>query len=317
MFASLSKKMKNLVSKILTGSTDMGEYVTLTTNNIEEHVYLKLNDHMVDVSQTQWVLSLEPLVFGIWIKEKKIKIEINTKKKCLLVFRSSKLARKNVAIAEVELAHKIDEDTGSLFLLELKHCRLYHFNRLKLHLLFTAYYKKKTLPLKKFRSFVTAYSYPRKVTIISFKSADHYNIFPMDLVGEIKTSKRMVFGLRHSNRTLSKIIETKKIIAIETPFTGKDIIYKLGNHHSATPPPPRELPFTVFESNKYQFYVPEWADSYKEIQILKTINLGSHMLLWGEVTNEVILKPANSSLYHIHYLHYLHQKKRGREYRLV
>ena len=272
--------MKNLISKILTGETDTREYVTVTiTDNIEEGVYLKINKQIADVSQIQWVLSLDPLVFGIWITDKKIINELYEKKRCTLIFESATAARK-VAVAELNLAHIIEEETGILFLLELKHCRLYHFNHFMTRLLFTAYYKKPTLPFKRFKSFVTTYSYPRKVRIISFRSADHYNIFPMDLVGEIKSANKMAFGLRHTNRTLSKIIEAKKIVASEIPFIQKDVIYKLGRHpDSRAPPPPDELPFKIFESKTYRFYVPEWAESYKEIQITKTINLGSHMLL--------------------------------------
>lgn len=311
------KKMKKLIRKILAGSINTREYVTLTTNKIEERVYLEVNKQVLDVSQNQWVLCLEPLVFGIWIEDKKIKIEIEEKKRCLLIFESANDVRKKVAIAELGLSDKIEEDAGSLFLLKLTHCRVHHFSWLKTYLLFATYYKKRALSFKRFKSLVTAYSYPRKVRIISFRSGDHYNIFPMDFVGEIKTNNKMVFGLRHTNRTLSKIIETKKIIASEIPFIEKDTIYKLGSHHSSAPPPPGDLSFKIFESRIYHFYVPEWAESYKEIRIIKTINLGSHMLLWGDVTNEVILKPATSSLYHVHFLHYLRQKKKGREYRLV
>ena len=141
------------------------------------------------------------------------------------------------------------------------------------------------------------------------KSDNHYNIFPMDLIGEIEATKRIALGLKNTNKTLPAILETKKITVSEVPFSYKEVIYKLGSHHSKTPPLITELPFKVFQSKIFGFYIPEWAERYKEIQILKTVNLGSHMLMWGEIINEAILNPKISSLYHIHFLHYLHSRK--------
>src|SRR5206468_2001284 len=116
---------------------------------------------------------------------------------------------------------------------------------------------------------------------------------------------------------LSKIIETKKIIASEFPYTQKETIYKLGSHHSSAPPSVNKLGFGIFESEKFGFYIPEWVESYKEIDIVKTIDLGSHMLLWGNILNEKILKPSERSLYHIHFLHWLNLRKKGSEYKLI
>ena len=47
------------------------------------------------------------------------------------------------------------------------------------------------------------------------------------------------------------------------------------------------------------------------------MNLGSHMLLWGEEINEKNLGESTGHLYHIHFLHYLHQKTKEQTYPLV
>lgn len=100
------------------------------------------------------------------------------------------------------------------------------------------------------------------------------------------------------------------MVVAEISFHHKETIYQLGSHHSAGPPPVDLLPFKVFPTEKFGFYLPEWVDSYKEITIDKTINLGSHMLLFGVVTNECTVKKSSGNLFHIHYLLYLHQKKK-------
>ena len=53
----------------------------------------------------------------------------------------------------------------------------------------------------------------------------------MDLVGDIPPSSRYVFGLRHTNVTLARIIEAKKLVVSEIPYEYKEIIYQLGKHH--------------------------------------------------------------------------------------
>ena len=89
-------------------------------------------------------------------------------------------------------------------------------------LLYYKYYKKPEQDYKKLKSYSAAYSYPRRVRVVSFREADWFNIFPMDLVGDIPSSTRYVFGLRHTNVTLGRIMETKKICVSEIPYEYKD-----------------------------------------------------------------------------------------------
>jgi hypothetical protein len=59
------------------------------------------------------------------------------------------------------------------------------------------------------------------------------------------------------------------------------------------------------------------VESYKEIRIGKTLDLGSHMLLCGEWSEEVVLRAATPRLHHIHFLYYLHQKGGRLHYPIV
>jgi hypothetical protein len=155
------------------------------------------------------------------------------------------------------------------------------------------------------------------VRIISFKQdKDHHFFFPMDLLGEMDQPHRYIFGLRHTNTALREIMEARKVVVSEVPGLYKSMIYELGKGHLATAPLLNELPFGVVTTGKFGFVVPEWAESYKEITILKTIDLGSHMLLFGEWSEETILKPETARLHHIHFLHFLYQRGRGHNYPL-
>lgn len=315
--------MKSLFRNILFGNIEITEYSTITIEGqVKENVFLETGDFIINVSEIHWLLCLEPIVFGIWLSRDGHKILPGGKTRCSLYFSGSsndfRAAKKNaVAIITLDYVDKIEEPGGTLYLLKLAGCRIHHVGLLKTFVLFHKYYKKPKFTFEKYKSLIAAYSYPRRVRIISFMQDDYFNIFPMDLLGEIPASGRYVFGLRHTNVALAKIIAAKKIVVSEVPYIYKDTIYKLGKHHGGSPPSPDSLPFALQKTENFGFLIPEWADGYKEVQILKTKNLGSHMLLWGEIINEKTLKQSPGNLYHIHFLLYYHQKLKRTDYRLV
>jgi len=311
--------MKSLIRKILIGNTPVSEYSTITVpGDITEKVFLKKGNTQLDISGSHWLLCLKPVVFGIWFSEKNDAVLPDKERgaRYKMYFNDAEKNARTVAVLELSFLNKIEEPDGILLLLRLERPVTHHINLIKTLFLYYRHYKKPEQDLTVLRSFSAAYSYPRKVRLISFKEGEYCNIFPMDLVGDIPQSKRYVFGLRHSNVTLARIIETKKILVSEIPYEQKKIIYQLGKHHR-DPLSANDLPFNIIESEKFHFPVPAWANSYKEIMIEKNINLGSHMLLWGEEINEKKISPPHGHLFHIHFLHYLHQQKKGHAYPLV
>jgi hypothetical protein len=314
--------MKSLVRKWLMGSTTFSDYSKLSvTGELPEKVSLEINGEMIDVSRNHWLLCIEPIVFGLWL-EKKIPEERQLARLAYhMHFYSSKNFAHSGRNAEAKLmldfVDCIEEENGRLILLRLKKSSIHHLSLIKRHLIFFRYYKRDGFTFAKFKSFVSAYSYPRRIRVVSFRNNEYYNIFPMDLLGDINYGNRYVFGLRHTNLALSKIIDSGKIVVSEVPAAYKDAIYQLGKHHSSIPPSLDSLSFDVVCSKNFEFYIPAWAESYKEVKILKTINMGSHMLLWGELVDETVLQAGSERLYLAHFLHYLHQKNRGLHYNLA
>jgi hypothetical protein len=309
--------MKKIIRRILLGDIPVSEYSTVTVQgDIIERVYLETGGRRMDISKTHWLLCLNPVVFGIWFAKEEDIISLDENASFRMYFRDSIEKADDVAIIELDFFNKIEEQDGTLILLKLSDTRIYHINHFRALILFHRYYKKPEQDFYKLKSYSAAYSYPRRVRLISYMEGDWYNIFPMDLVGDIPMSRRYVFGLRHSNVTLARIIKTKKMVVSEVPYEFKDIIYQLGKHHrealSETKPP-----FQLIQSEIFDFPIPVWANSYKEISIVRTMNLGSHMLLWGEEVNEKYLSGPSWHLFHIHFLHYLHQKRKGLAYELV
>lgn len=305
--------MKNFLKKIVYKGIRITEYTSITIDDtILEKVFLKTNDSIIDVSQDHWALCLQPIIFGIWLN-KHTDFPLSSNNNYKLFFEETD-AQKKLAEIQLSFFDSIVEQDGTLLLVKAEKCKLFHVSFLETLFLYAAYYRKPGFSFKKFSSYVSAFSYPRKVRIVSFQKEDYYNIFPMDFVGNIRGTNRYVFGLRHSNLALSEIIKTKKLAVSEVPFIYKEAIYKLGSYHSSSPPPLEQLPFKTTVSRDFGFPVPEWAESYNEIRISQTVNLGSHMLLWGESQHEEIKNNGTGNLYHIHFLLSLFRQRKGADY---
>jgi flavin reductase (DIM6/NTAB) family NADH-FMN oxidoreductase RutF len=304
--------MKRLFRKLLMGDTAFSEYSKVTVADaIPEKVYLEVAGKRLDVSGLQWVLCIEPIMFGVWIEKKEDAVFHTKATEYFLHVGNTE------AIVKLSLFTSIQEEKGTLLVLELKKSNIHQFPFIKTWLLFFRYYKKDGLTFNRFKSFVSAYSYPRRVRLVSFRQNDYYNIFPMDLTGDISHTNRYVFGLRHTNIALPKIMETKKLVISEVSYKHKDIIYQLGKHHSSSPPAIDTLAFNIQTSKNFEFYIPGWVERYTEIRILQTVNMGSHMLLWGEVVATHTLTDPADHLFIVHFLHFLHQKNKGVPYKLA
>lgn len=316
--------MKALIRKMLVGDNKITEYATVTVpHSIREKVYLEVNDQMLNISQQHWLLCIEPVIFGIWIERTAYKAIMHNATTCNLLFmgfstdESMPGSQPIEAVLNFTNIQSIEEEGGTLFLLKLEGSHLYQLNAIKRYLLFRRYYRKNGLTFQGFKSFVAAYSYPRRIRVVSFRQDDYYNIFPMDLLGDISTCNRYILGLRHSNVALAKIMATGKLVVAEAPFEQKDTIYRLGAHHSSNPPALDALPFNIVQSKQYGFYLPHWVISYREINLLKTINMGSHTLLWGESSEEEVLQAPAGHLHLVHFIHHLYQQGHGCAYPLA
>ena len=314
--------MKSTVRKWLMGETTFREYAKISMEGKpEQKVWLKMADRTLEISTNHWLLCIEPMIFGIWLEPPMTNTDTCYHKLILYFGGIQDSTRNKIRNAECEVAvtlfGEITEAPGRLLLLKLEETRIHHLQLLKRYLIFRRYYKKDGLTYRRFRSYVSAYSYPRRIRIASFRDDGYYNIFPMDLLGDVHQAGRYVLGLRHTNIALHKIIQTGKLVVSEVSAKYQQAIYELGKHHSSAPPAVDRLNFQVCTTRHFGFYIPAWVESYKEIRVLETMNLGSHMLLWGEQVGEHELTAHSDHLFLVHFLHYLQKKNTGYNYVLV
>lgn len=296
--------MKKLLNILLFGSTYFKEFpaVSLDEGSIDGQVFFESGEMRFEVSKTHWLLSLEPMVFGVWFERASGFKAVSGK----LVFKSGQGQIRGKI--ELNFTESLSEEAGTLFLFEAKSSEVFYGSPFKMRLIYGLHYKRPGVTFRQFINLAAAFSYPRKVRLVSFREKDYFNMFPMDLVGELPNANCFVFGLRHSNKTLGKIIEGKKLAVTAFPPGMKDEVYQLAKHHSGNPPNVGSLPFEVLESGLFRFPIPETALQYDEVEITETRNLGSHMLLWGSTVNTVKVNEDEPQLHHIHFLAYLVEK---------
>jgi hypothetical protein len=291
--------------KLLSGEGVIRDFVTVGAGDrLREKVYLAWGGRVRDVSGNQWLLGLDPRVVGIWVGE-----DLDGGVSYWLYVREDGATREALGAMKLEYLDRIVEDNGRLFLFRVVSTTIHHIQSWRAWLLYQKFYKKPGVTYERLKAVAAAYTYPRRVRIISFRFGDDNTyIFPMDLLADIRPAGRYLLGMRHSNQVLKRIMEVRQIVVAEAPAEYKQMIYQLGRNHSASPPPVDQLPFGVVATRQWGYYLPEWVESYKEIRIGKTMDLGSHMLLCGEWAEDVVLRPETPRLHHIHFLYFLHQK---------
>ena len=204
----------------------------------------------------------------------------------------------------LSLVEKIPQNNVTLLLYRVVQSKCFIANPIYRFITLAWFLKNKTSTYRE-RKFIAAfYTYPRKVILVSYRENGYYNIFPMDIQGHMKESGLYLLGLRHTNFTLEKILDTKKLVIADTENADINTIYSLGRHLSKSPPSLEELSFGTKESSLLRFPIPDFSGSYKEVEITRNIDMGYHMLLIGKIVYEEKAGDHSSSLYHIHFFEF-------------
>lgn len=298
--------MISLLKKILTKGNKFSEFQAVSIREIEiPNVYLKTQTNQLDVSNTHWLVCIEPATFGVWIPHD---IQCQIGQKAELIFTKSGTSRVQI-LANVQLKHSesIKLPEGNLHLFISIHTRLYLSNPLFRSIFYHFFYKKPEIDLEKFKVLAAAFCYPRKVRLISYQEPGHKNFFPMDLLSHLPETQYYILDLRHTNPSLPKILVSKKLVVGEFDIEKKETIYKYAKNHITSES--QYLTSSTKKTETFHFEIPDWIKSYSELNILLSRNLGSQMLLLGQIQNEVMDECEADPLYHVHFLYYLEQKK--------
>lgn len=291
--------MKQVLKRLLFGTQPAQQYLTLSLkpSDIREKVFLRSGRVLTDVSQCQFVVCQNPFVIAIWMgasiddAETGFQIEIVDGTGRMMV---------EASLLKLKV---IDLDGGSIVLFQLIRTKYQFISAVHQKALITYFYltSKSKVSFYELNGFCASYLYPRKVVLTCFGGLDSYNVFPMDLCGHIPETGFYILGLRNTNVTLTDILAARKVVVCEVPASEKDTILSLGRHHSARPPAPESLPFSLKETPAFRMCVPDIATSFWEIEVIQFCDMGSHTVMIGKILNTVGDVPAQiNHLFHLH-----------------
>src|SRR5258708_27356709 len=175
-------KLGATFGKLLSGESVIREFLTVgIDDDVREKVYLRADEQLLEVTRNQWLLSLDPRIIGIWSET-----PIPTAETYTLFFRdtpavSSKTPGDHaLSILKLDYVDRLVESNGNLFLFRVRSTVIHHIDSIRARLLYHKFYKKPGVDFERTKAVAAAYTYPRRVRIISFQLEGNYNyIFPM------------------------------------------------------------------------------------------------------------------------------------------
>ncbi|MBS1687763.1 MAG: flavin reductase family protein [Bacteroidetes bacterium] len=293
--------MNKLLRKILLGYSNPQKYpaIRVKSNEIKERVLLYSEGKISDITANHSIVCEKPFCIAIFFLDGQQAFNLN--KIEIRVERGAKV----VAKLKLTLKDQIDAGGTSVFIYEIDEAKTFQLSNVRQYFLMRYFLREKKLTEKEGKIYAALYSYPREVVIISYEEDGYYNMFPMDFRRYYELDNLYVFGLRSTNITLGKILESGKLVACNTDAAKLEDIYYLGRHHSTMPPQKNDMPFELVKSELYAFPVPAFSASYKEVKIINSKKIGSHVLMIGKVVNKKEIRPDECSVYHIHFFEYV------------
>lgn len=273
--------------------------VNIPNGEIKERVFLINGENKLEISERHNVVCQSPFSIAVWLPTDREKdfLAVNT---YLTIEKGSKL------LARLSLAqtNTFSQEKGSFLVFRISGIRSYNPGFLKRYLMLKYFFSNERLPFFEAKAYSAIYSYPRRVIITSFRDNEYYNMFPMDFQGTYPEANFYLLGLKTSNITVNRIMNSRKVVVSSTDEIDSKTVYELGAHHSKEPPPIDKLPIKTRKSEIFDFPVPAFSSSYKELEIINHQILGSHCLLMGKIVNSKEEHENRSSLYHVHMFEY-------------
>lgn len=274
--------------------------VRIATGQVMERMILKNGKREFDITNRNSIVCQTPMHIAVSFRHDQ-SISFDSDHFEVSVIKGNQ----TLSTTKLTLVHEIKADLASIFLFKTLDGNCYQSNTLFQNLMFRRFKNPhKHTHLEK-RIQAALYSYPRNIIVVSFKDQEYYNIFPMDFQCYLPDDDLHIFGLRTTNITLEKILSEKKMVVSDPSAADIKTIYFLGSHNSKIPPRIEDLPFGIIESGQFKFPVPDFASSYKEIEIITNQLLGSHMFFVGRVINKKEIREKTPSLCHLHFFQYL------------
>lgn len=155
-----------------------------------------------------------------------------------------------------------------------------------------------------------AYLCPRPVVLVSVDAPAHRNIFPMDLIGPLERSGLFSLGLRSTNVSMPVMREARRVALSDMPATMKKVVYQFSEHHKQPPEDWNALPFSIRLSREFAIPAVAAALRIRELSIVHSQEIGSHMVFLGRVVSDESLAEG-AQLHHTAGFHQAYRQRQG------
>jgi len=291
--------MRQFLTRLLFMGKPPNQYPTvrIRRGEITEKVFLSNGKIEIEITECHSIVCQFPFCIATWAGQDLKMFHSGTV--LIYVRKGSKI----ISRMEANLLTVARGNDYSIAVFKIQKAENLSLNFILKKILESKFNKKTNLTLLESEIYGALYAYPRGIILVSFRSGEYFNIFPMDFQGYYPEKEMYILGLRTTNITLEKIIAEKKVVVSVTDDTDIKTIYSLGKHHSTNPPGIDKLGFEIGKSELFSFPVPLFSKNYKEITIIDHLKIGSHVMLIGKVLNDHKGSVRISSIYHLHGYH--------------
>ena len=155
------------------------------------------------------------------------------------------------------------------------------------------------LPGNLYKQVQVAYAVPRKISLITINQGTLFNLFPTDLHGQIDESYYLI-SLRRGGKAAQQVETTKKILISEIDSAFYKTTYALGKNHMQELKSKEQFPFSSVSSKILELALPQFALSYRELELIDSSDHGIHRLFLFKILGSRQIENKISTLSHIH-----------------
>ena len=137
---------------------------------------------------------------------------------------------------------------------------------------------------------------PRPVVLVSVRSGEEGNVFPMNLMGPVSDGK-FAFALNSTRHAAPIVVKARRAAISNVPLAEAGLAKGLGRNHLKTSIDLSELPFESRPSHTFGFPVPDFAVRVRELEIESSQRLGSHTFFIARLVHDEQLAVAQEFFY--------------------
>lgn len=138
------------------------------------------------------------------------------------------------------------------------------------------------------------YMCPRPVVLVTVEHEGRGNMFPMDLIGPTD-SPWFTMALRRTSPAVGLMQQSGRMALTSIPLTCRDVVYRLGRHHSELSIDWSTLPFRTTASRLFGLPVHEDAIRVREVQVREFHDVGSHVLFVTSIESDTLRERVRDS----------------------